>query len=371
MERKAVIQPLTLPAGRRVLAVSDIHGNLTFLKGLLRKVNFTPADILILVGDLVEKGPDSLGALRYVMELARTHTVYAVSGNCDDLIPAFLDRGDGREKQFFHHYISVWRERSLLYQMAAEAGAEIQDPDDLIGLRDLLRARFPRELAFLRSLPTVLLSDKFLFVHGGVPREDRLEDLDAWQCMKNDDFRSQGHSFRRWVVVGHWPVTLYDPAIPSARPLLDLDAHIASIDGGCVLKLDGQLNALILPDGTCTDPAAFADMAYDGLPSAVALDRQEASSDSINVRWSEHAVAVLERGEEFCRCRHEASGRELDILTSFLRKKNGAVICEDATDYRLPVEPGDRLHVVRRTSRGTLAKKDGVTGWYHGRLLET
>ena len=42
--------------------------------------------------------------------------------------------------------------------------------------------------------------------------------------------------------------------------------------------------------------------------------------------------------------------------------------CEDSTDDRLPVEPGDALSIVRATSRGYLAKKAGVTGWYTGRL---
>ena len=31
-------------------------------------------------------------------------------------------------------------------------------------------------------------------------------------------------------------------------------------------------------------------------------------------------------------------------------------------------QAGDRLAIVRRTSRGALAKKDGVTGWYLGKL---
>ena len=42
--------------------------------------------------------------------------------------------------------------------------------------------------------------------------------------------------------------------------------------------------------------------------------------------------------------------------------------CEDTSDYRLAVEPGDRLSIVEETSRGRLVKKDGVTGWYFGRL---
>ncbi len=67
--------------------------------------------------------------------------------------------------------------------------------------------------------------------------------------MKNDDFLGQGHSFDKWVIVGHWPVTLYHPDIQSAAPILLPGRRIASIDGGCVLKLDGQLNALILPGG--------------------------------------------------------------------------------------------------------------------------
>ena len=84
-----VIRPRIEP-GRRVVAVSDIHGNLPFLKGLLDAVRFSPADVLILVGDLLEKGRDSLATLRYVMELGRTNTVYPLCGNYDHIDQTFL-----------------------------------------------------------------------------------------------------------------------------------------------------------------------------------------------------------------------------------------------------------------------------------------
>ena len=79
---------------------------------------------------------------------------------------------------------------------------------------------------------------------------------------------------------------------------------------------------------------------YDGLPTATALDRQLPSPDPINIRWSENPVEVLERGAEFSRCRHLASGRVLDILTAYLYERGGVTRCEDSTDYCLPVEPG-------------------------------
>lgn len=66
-------------------------------------------------------------------------------------------------------------------------------------------------------------------------------------------------------------------------------------------------------------------------------------------------------------CRHLESGRELYILTSYLRRDGDRLWCEDSTDYCLPVLPGDRLSLVAQTSRGYLMKKNGVTGWYSGR----
>ena len=64
---RAVVKYLLPSEDGRVLAVSDVHGNLPFLKGLLAKASFSSEDTLILVGDLLEKGPESLNTLRYVM----------------------------------------------------------------------------------------------------------------------------------------------------------------------------------------------------------------------------------------------------------------------------------------------------------------
>ena len=364
MPRTATVKRLTFPEGRRVLAISDIHGNLPFLKGVLAAAHYGPDDILVLVGDLVEKGPDSLTTLRFIMELAEWNTVYGLRGNCDNLVSEFV-AARGEEERFYRHYVDVWRDRCLLVQMGHAAGFETRGPEELPALREVVRARFGPELAFLEAMPEILLTPDYLFVHGGVADEAHLEGLDAWKCMKNDDFLSQGHSFRRWCIVGHWPVTLYHPHVPSAAPLLAEGRHIASIDGGCSLKVDGQLNALILPQEDSQD---FTWTAWDGLPTATALDGQEPSADPLNIRWGRSAVEVLERGEELSLCRHLETGRTLYILNQYLRTGPKGVWCEDSTDYRLPVSPGDELTLVARTKTGFLCKKDGVTGWYYGRL---
>jgi len=362
MDRAIVIHPKFRP-GQRIIAVSDIHGNLPFFRGLMEKIHLTPDDALVLVGDMLEKGQHSLELLRYLMALSRTHTLYSLCGNCDGLVFRFFetDELDGR---FFSFYLPQHPE-STLRQLAREGGFE--QVEDLPKLRADLRATYPEIWAWLKAMPTILETEHLVFVHGGVPSLEGMEELDRWRCMKNDDFLGQGRSFDKWVIVGHWPVTLYRPHIPSAAPIFTRDRKIISIDGGCVLKADGQLNALLLTDEGSED---FSWTAFDGLPTVRALDSQEASADSINIRWGRSALELLEPGEELSLCRHLESGRELLILNSYLRQGPKGLWCEDSTDYRLPVSPGDLLTLVTSTKQGFLCKKAGVTGWYFGRISD-
>lgn len=347
--------------GRRIIAVSDIHGNLPFFRALMDKIALTPDDILVLVGDMLEKGRDSLALLRHLMELEKTHRVYPLCGNCDGLVLRFFET-DLLDERFFSFYLPQHPE-STLRQLAREGGFD--QTDDLPRLRADLRAAYPDIHKWLAGLPTILETAHLLFVHGGVPSLEGMEKLDRWACMKNDDFLGQGHSFSKWVIVGHWPVTLYDEHIPSAAPMVLADRKIVSIDGGCVLKADGQLNALILPS---EDSDQFSWQAFDGLPAVTALDPQEPSPRSVNIRWGRSALQLLEEGEETSLCLHLESGEILPILNQYLRLGPKGLWCEDSTNYALPVAPGDTLSLVAATKQGYLCKKEGVSGWYYGRL---
>ena len=359
------VKQIELPAHKRVFAVSDVHGNLDYLKGLLAKISFSDDDVLILLGDLIEKGPQSLETLQYVMQLCKSHTVHVLRGNCDRLL---FD--DNLPDEWLFRYRHSWDGNMIMNELSARLNIPIHSVEDVGVLRVAAKREFPEEVSFLMNLPVILESEHYIFVHGGIPGEESLKNpgsLKPWECMKNDDFVNQGHCFhKKWCVVGHWPATLYRENWPCANPLVSPEQQIVSIDGGCIIKRDGQLNALLLPAAPSAD--AFSWISYDALPTAVALDAQTSSENSINIRYGDNRLEILERGEEFCTCRHCSSGRILDILTRDIWETEHGVFCEDSTDYLLPVQPGDTLSVIEQTSRGWLAKKNGVTGWYAGAL---
>lgn len=361
---RAVIDRRTFIPGCRIIAISDVHGQLSYLRGLLQTLSHTPADQLILLGDMVEKGPDSLATLRYIMALGKKYRVTMVSGNCDRW-DVEIDNPTPQSDDFIRRYmLSPRGEHGLLRQMCAEIGFPVSDDMSMSAMGCALKEAFGPELDFLRSAPHVLESEDYTFVHGGLlPGEP--ESWDPWGLMKNDDYLRHPVPNGKWQIVGHTPVVLYGESITDANPIIDRAARVISIDGGCALKDDGQLNALVIPFAGSED---FFSLSYDPFPLRRVVSTQAGSERSAYIRWGDNQVQVLERGDEFCRCRHLRTGYELDILTRYLNGSGPICAVNDCTDYVLPLAAGDEVSVVEETTRGYLCKHKGISGWYFGDL---
>ena len=348
--------------GRRILVISDIHGNLAYFKGVLEKASFCADDYLILNGDFIEKGENSLDTLRYIISLSRAGNVIPVRGNCDGWADIF--GYSGQQDIRLRAYLSGKR-RGLIKEMCAELGLNPVETDTADLKRQLLEA-FPEEWEYLRHLPDAVETERFIFAHAGVNPEKPLSENTAEELEHTDEFLRRDVRFDRWVIVGHWPVMLYSENIVTANPVIDSRKRIVSLDGACVLKDDGQLNCLIIPDRDSED---FSWVSYDGFPVKTAASDQIGGGQSYYIRWGDSRVRVLERGEEFSHCRHIRTGYEMDILTRYLFSGGEETDCNDCTDYVLPVKAGDRLSVVETTSRGYFVKLDGISGWYYGELI--
>ena len=70
----------------RTLAIGDVHGCLTALETLLRAAQVQLDDLIIALGDYVDRGPDSRGVLDLMIKLWRQGQLVAIRGNHDDMM---------------------------------------------------------------------------------------------------------------------------------------------------------------------------------------------------------------------------------------------------------------------------------------------
>lgn len=225
-----------IPEGQRVYAIGDVHGRLDLFDALVAAVEADDAkrgpaeSTIILLGDLVDRGPDSAGVIRAARELMQRRKVRILLGNHEEM---FLDALESEE--VLRHFLRYGgRETVLSYPIdpAAYHRAELAEALTLI------QAAVPQQdIAFMRSFEDQVRIGDYLFVHAGirpdVPLEDqRVADL-RWI---REPFLSHRESFGPVVVHGH---TIF------GKP--DFTANRIGIDTGAYKS--GRLTALGL-EGT-------------------------------------------------------------------------------------------------------------------------
>ena len=360
-----VIRTRFLP-GQRILMVSDIHGHDAVFRSLLRKAAFSPDDALVIVGDLLEKGRESLGVIRTLMALTKTHTVYTLLGNMDVFtLQRLLSNDPAHYGLLFDSAPDMidWWGGCLLQEMCREMDIPLTTGIDRPGTLRKLRTHFAAELEFLTQLPTILDTPTMTFVHGGIPhlRLDELENTPNDPYLKNDDFLSRGLSFSRYLAVGHWPAVLYRHRLMDMSPLILRDRRIICLDGGCGVKRSGQLNCVIRENA---DSEMFRCIAADGLPHIRALTPQAEGPEPVMIPYHDRAVDVLRRGPVFSIVSHH--GRPVRVPTGALDPENPGYLNTDITDYRLPVRAGDEMSLILACGGDAYVRKDNILGWYQG-----
>lgn len=155
--------------GKRCYAIGDIHGRLDLLRELLGRIeqdnaSRAPKDVsIVLVGDLVDRGPNSKGVVEWAMDPKVDFAkVYTLMGNHEELMVRCL----GGEVES----LSNWLENGG-YDCVKSYGVEVgalygQDPDWVLSQIAPLIPR--RHLDFLSSLPHSVRFGDYLLVHAGI-----------------------------------------------------------------------------------------------------------------------------------------------------------------------------------------------------------
>ena len=229
---------VSVPRGSRVYAVGDIHGRDDLLAELLARIEDDLAgrpartSLLVFLGDLIDRGPDSRGVIERLrtLRLPATRTVF-LAGNHEEALLRILD-GDSR---FADDWLRFGGRQCLdSYGIDGAAVAALSPRDAGRAIRRAIPADHG---AFLRSFGDTLSIGGYLFVHAGIrpgiplARQSQA-DLRWIRGAFLDDDRDHGVV----VVHGH---TISDGVIETSNRIgIDTGAYRSGILTALVLERD-------------------------------------------------------------------------------------------------------------------------------------
>lgn len=357
-----------LGRNRRLIAISDIHADLPLFRRLLSSFYIRPEDVLVLVGDYINRGPDSLGTIRFIRELSHRPNTYVLKGNIERLGEWYLRRGDKADivPHFSDHV------HNLFCEWAAESGYPRVGLSNFDEVRAVLAEKYGDEAAFLRELPYGLETEDFIFVHSGICQSKDYRDSSEQELLKNDAYLSHGpNNTGKWVVVGHTPVWNDARSGSSNGPLIMPERKIIGIDGGCSVKSFAQLNALVIDveNGVPMLSSVFADAS----PLVAVRHAQRVENEPLlKAGWPDYNLELLERGAEFSRCRLTGSGAEGLVKNEhFERFGGGYRYAVNSTSNFLSAAAGEQLYLLDDCGGWLLAKNAvGELGWIPKKAVE-
>ncbi|KAL5334370.1 Metallo-dependent phosphatase-like protein [Aspergillus crustosus] len=233
------------PSERRLIVIGDVHGCKVELENLLEKVSFdTARDHIIFTGDLIEKGPDSLG----VIDLAREYNASSVRGNHEDRVLTLrheMIEANVTDGSFDHVHPLDTKSR----QLARELNSEQADWLDALPV-----------ILNVGQIPTM---GQVVVVHGGLVPGVDLDKQDPYSVMNmlTIDLPTHVPSPTRekgvkWTKLFNKHQTLSLESKTSVTTVLyghdsksglSLKEYTKGLDSGCVKG--GKLTALVISDG--------------------------------------------------------------------------------------------------------------------------
>lgn len=214
-----------------IYAVGDIHGCKKTFEHLLEKIDLKMEDTLVLLGDYIDRGPDSKGVFDLVFAYQEAgYQVHCLRGNHEQILLDASIGGPNANARFF-----LAGGKATLKSFRVTRAEQIEK----------------KYLHFMMELPYYLEIGPYIFTHGGLnfDYENPLEAEDdmLWMRYWYDKIKPEWLG-KRWIIHGHTPVPLFETA-SQVEDLKKGEAQVVNLDNGCVFSQKphlGQLTALDL-----------------------------------------------------------------------------------------------------------------------------
>jgi len=180
-------------SGKRILAVGDIHGCYKALTALADAVSFGADDLVVTVGDYIDRGPDSSKVLDWLIERYASGGLVPILGNHEEMMIAANDDSGSRGR-----WLEFGGAETL---MSYGVKRDLESVD--------LRQVVPSEhWQFIeRDCRDYFETDSHFFVHGNAAPDVPLADQDRQDLRWRRFHGTLPHQSGKTMVCGHTPQT--------------------------------------------------------------------------------------------------------------------------------------------------------------------
>ena len=204
---------------KKIFAIGDIHGTTDKLRALMEKIpiDYT-SDLLVFIGDYIDRGPNSFEVVDYLVELKKEHpNIVFLKGNHEDMLQKYLAGTDR------FTYLFNGGQQTLDSYLNRENKSEFSPIPS-------------SHLEFYESLVLYYQTDDYIFVHAGMRANVPLKKQKPQELLWiREDFIDSKFDFGKRVIFGHTPFS---------QPLVQRNK--IGIDTGAVYG--NQLTCIQLPE---------------------------------------------------------------------------------------------------------------------------
>ena len=219
----------------RVLAIGDVHGMYEKLIKLMDKIRFNPdEDLLIFLGDYIDRGPDPGRCLQYIFAFQQQYpdVVVCLMGNHEVMMSSYFMQKRGSYNNLIVDYAGSWLDNGGL-----ETLKQLDEMD--AGTKEEL-------LQWVMNLPVKYQYQDYFFCHAGVDPDVPLAVQNEFDMLWRRQQWWEQYKGEETLVVGHTPVQkvmkLTGKERRTPKPLF-LANHVIMCDTGAYMS-GGKLSCV-------------------------------------------------------------------------------------------------------------------------------
>jgi serine/threonine protein phosphatase 1 len=219
----------------RVLAIGDVHGMYEKLIKLMDKIRFNPdEDLLIFLGDYIDRGPDPGRCLQYIFALQDQYpdVVVCLMGNHEVMMSSYFMQKRGSYNNLIVDYAGSWLDNGGLETLKQLDEMDADTKEEL--------------LQWVMNLPVKYQYQDYFFCHAGVDPDVPLAVQNEFDMLWRRQQWWEQYKGEETLVVGHTPVQkvmkLTGKERRTPKPLF-LANHVIMCDTGAYMS-GGKLSCV-------------------------------------------------------------------------------------------------------------------------------